>query len=228
MATIKYASLETLTAFATQVKTLLGNKVDKQEGYSLTKNDLTDTLKGQYDAAYTHSQSAHAPSDAERNTIVGITVNGSDVTPDGTTRKVALTVPTKVSDLTNDSGFQTASDVSGAIATALEDYTDSADMQTAIAEAVASAGHLKRTVVATLPESNQDEDTIYMIKDQDSGTDQYTEYMWINGAWETIGSTRVDLSDYVTSDSLTSTLANYVLASDMVAITSTEVEGLFA
>ena len=227
MATIKYASLETLTAFATQVKNLLNNKVDKQEGYSLTKNDLTDTLKGQYDAAYTHSQSAHAPSDAERNTIVGITVNGSDVTPDGTTRKVALTVPTKVSDLSNDSGFQTASDVSGAIATALEDYTDSSEMQTAIAEAVASAGHLKRTVVATLPESEQDEDTIYMIKDG-TGTDQYTEYMWINNAWETIGSTRVDLSDYVTSESLTSTLANYVLASDMVAITSTEVEGLFA
>ena len=227
MATIKYASLETLTAFATQVKNLLNNKVDKQEGYSLTKNDLTDTLKGQYDAAYTHSQSAHAPSDAERNTIVGITVNGSDVTPDGSTRKVALTVPTKVSDLTNDSGFQTASDVSGAIATALEDYTDSTDMQSAIAEAVASAGHLKRTVVETLPESNQDEDTIYMIKDG-TGTDQYTEHMWINGAWETIGSTRVDLSDYVTSESLTSTLANYVLAADMVAITSTEVEGLFA
>ena len=227
MATIKYASLETLTAFATQVKNLLNNKVDKQEGYSLTKNDLTDTLKGQYDAAYTHSQSAHAPSDAERNTIVGITVNGSDVTPDGSTRKVALTLPTKVSDLTNDSGFQTASDVSGAIATALEDYTDSTDMQSAIAEAVASAGHLKRTVVETLPESNQDEDTIYMIKDG-TGTDQYTEHMWINGAWETIGSTRVDLSDYVTSESLTSTLANYVLAADMVAITSTEVEGLFA
>ena len=227
MATIKYASLETLTAFATQVKNLLNNKVDKQEGYSLTKNDLTDTLKGQYDAAYTHSQSAHAPSDAERNTIVGITVNGSDVTPDGSTRKVALTVPIKVSDLTNDSGFQTASDVSGAIATALEDYTDSTDMQSAIAEAVASAGHLKRTVVETLPESNQDEDTIYMIKDG-TGTDQYTEHMWINGAWETIGSTRVDLSDYVTSESLTSTLANYVLAADMVAITSTEVEGLFA
>lgn len=227
MATIKYASLETLTAFATQVKTLLGNKVDKKDGYGLSQNDLTNTLKGQYDAAYTHSQSAHAPSDAERNTIVGITVNGSDVTPDGTTRKVALTVPTKVSDLANDSGFQTASDVSGAIATALEDYTDSTDMQTAIAEAVASAGHLKRTVVASLPDSNQDEDTIYMIKDG-TGTDQYTEHMWINGAWETIGSTRVDLSDYVTSESLTSTLANYVLASDMVAITSTEVEGLFA
>lgn len=228
MATIKYASLETLTAFATQVKNLLGNKVDKQAGYSLTKNDLTDTLKGQYDAAYTHSQSAHAPSDAERNTIVGITVNGSDVNPDGTTRKVALTVPTKVSDLANDSGFQTASDVSGAITTALENYTDSSDMQAAIAEAVASAGHLKRTVVADLPEADQDADTIYMIKDQEGGTDQYTEYMWINGAWETIGSTRVDLSDYVTSESLTSTLANYVLAADMVAITSTEVEGLFA
>ena len=58
-------------------------------------------------AAYTHSQSAHAPSNAEKNIIVGIQKNGADVTPDEN-RKVNITVPTKTSDITNDSGFITS------------------------------------------------------------------------------------------------------------------------
>jgi hypothetical protein len=33
----------------------LSNKVDKVTGYSLTKNDLSDALKSNYDTAYTHS-----------------------------------------------------------------------------------------------------------------------------------------------------------------------------
>lgn len=58
-------------------------------------------------AAYTHSQSAHAPSNAEKNIIVGIQKNGADVAPDEN-RKVNITVPTKTSDITNDSGFITS------------------------------------------------------------------------------------------------------------------------
>lgn len=63
--------------------------------------------KGQ--TAYTHSQSAHAPSNAERNIIVGIQKNGSDITVDSSTRKVNISVPTKTSELTNNSGYITSS-----------------------------------------------------------------------------------------------------------------------
>ena len=59
------------------------------------------------DSAYTHAQSAHAPSNAERNIVVGIQKNGSDLTPNSSSRKVNITVPTKVSELTNDSGYKT-------------------------------------------------------------------------------------------------------------------------
>lgn len=58
------------------------------------------------DEAYAHAESAHAPSNAERNVIVGIKRNGSDLTPDSS-RKVNITVPTKVSELSNDSGYKT-------------------------------------------------------------------------------------------------------------------------
>lgn len=232
MAQIKYSSLETLTAYTNKVKALLANKVDKQEGYTLTKNDLTDTLKQQYDAAYAHSQSAHAPSDAERNVIVTVKVNGVAETPDGD-RAVDIEVPTTTSELTNDSGFQTSEQVSGAITSALGNYYNKGETDSAIAAAVSAASHLKREIVETLPEADQDENTIYMLaKDSPEGQDVYTEYMWINGKWEIVGDTTVDLSNYVTTTAMNQAIAtalqNYVQTSDLVAITSQEVDALFA
>ena len=82
-------------------------KVDKVSGKGLSTNDFTNDLKSNLTTAYNHSQSAHAPSNAERNIIVGIQKNGADVTPDGN-RKVNITVPTKTSEITNDSGFLTS------------------------------------------------------------------------------------------------------------------------
>ena len=229
MATIKYASLETLTALVAQIKTLLNGKVDKVSGKGLSTNDLTNELKTQYDAAYAHSQAAHAPTDAEKNVIVSVKVNGEALTPDGE-RAVDVDVPTAVSELTNDSGFQTSAQVSSAISTALGDYYTKTQTDSAIATAVAGASHLKRQTVASLPDSNQDENTIYMVT-KSAGTaaqNAYDEYMWLNNAWEKIGDTAVDLTNYVTTETLTSTLANYVKVADMVAITSEEVQGLFS
>lgn len=89
----------------THVTNAISTKVDKVDGKGLSTNDLTTALKNNYDAAYTHSQAAHAPSNAERNSIVGIQKNGTDIGIDATTRKVNITVPTKVSELSNDSKF---------------------------------------------------------------------------------------------------------------------------
>lgn len=58
--------------------------------------------------AYEHSRAAHAPSNAERNVIITVKVNGKTVTPDGS-RAVDIDMPTKVSELQNDSGFLTSS-----------------------------------------------------------------------------------------------------------------------
>lgn len=55
-------------------------------------NDLTDTLKSHYDTAYTHSQQAHAPSNAQANKQESIKVNG--VAQTITNKEVNITVPT--------------------------------------------------------------------------------------------------------------------------------------
>ena len=55
-------------------------------------------------------------------------------------------------------------------------------------DSIAAAGHLKRAIVQTLPAAESaDPNTLYMVLAQ-SG-DHYDEYMVINGAWDSVGST---------------------------------------
>lgn len=90
----------------------LNKKVDVVSGKGLSTNDLTNALKSNYDAAYTHSQADHAPANAQANVIESVKVNGTAQTV--TSKAVDITVPTKVSQLTNDSGYLTThQDISG-------------------------------------------------------------------------------------------------------------------
>lgn len=230
-----YASNEALQALVSEVETLLAGKVNTEAGKGLSTNDLTNELKAQYDAAYTHSQATHAPADAEKNVIIAVTFNGQAATidPESRTAAITATIPTKVSDLTNDSGFQTASDVSGAISTALGNYYNKTETDGKIAAAVAAASHLKYQIVEALPEQDQDANTIYLLaKDSGTGQDVYTEYMWLNDKWEILGDTSVDLTNYYTKtqtdDAITAALTGYVKTTDMVEITAEEVQGMFS
>lgn len=78
------------------------------------------------------------------------------------------------------------------------------ETNSAIATAVANAGHLKRTIVTSLPAiASADANTIYMLKADDSSSDnKYVEYMAINGAWEKTGDTTVDLTPYQKTEDL--------------------------
>lgn len=82
-----------------------------------------------------------------------------------------------------------------------------------IAEAIAAVDHLKREIVEALPEVGKaDENTIYMVPQggsiQDPGTSasHYNEYLLINGAFELIGSSQVDLSGYATETFVTNAI----------------------
>lgn len=88
------------------------------------------------------------------------------------------------------------------------------EANTAIAAAVANAHHLKREIVSVLPEvSKANEDTIYMVPDAGStdaaGSNKsvYTEYMLVNGAFERIGTSDVDLGNYFTKDQVTDAIS---------------------
>lgn len=71
-------------------------------------------------------------------------------------------------------------------------------VDTKIATAIGSAGHLKREIVTELPAVEAaDPDTIYLIKiDSITSGDAYKEYMLIEGEMVQIGDTTIDLDPY--------------------------------
>lgn len=74
----------------------------------------------------------------------------------------------------------------------------------AIAAAIAAVDHLSREIVEALPETaNANENVIYMVlRGGGTGQDVYNEYMYINGTWEIIGDTSVDLTDYAKKEDI--------------------------
>ncbi len=80
--------------------------------------------------------------------------------------------------------------------TGLGTFKEKIDAQ--IKAEVANADHLKRQIVEALPETGSaDENTIYMkLHDGEGRDDKYDEYMLIDGTFELIGNSEVDLTDY--------------------------------
>lgn len=119
-------------------------------------------------------------------------------------KKANLEHTHEMSDIT---GLDTALAGKANSATTLAGYgiTDaytSSQTDTKIAAAVAAAPHLKRTIVEQLPEVEEaDENTIYMVGTGAGSEDSaYEEYMLINGAFERIGTSDVDLTNYATKE----------------------------
>lgn len=74
-----------------------------------TVKHITETERINWNAAKTHADSAHAPSNAQANVIEAVKVNGATLTP--SSKAVNVTVPDKVSQLINDSGYITSTDI---------------------------------------------------------------------------------------------------------------------
>lgn len=55
-------------------------------------------------------------------------------------------------------------------------------------------------VVSSLPTTDIKTNCIYFVPRGASGLDSYYEYIYVNGKWEFVGSTDVDLSNYWTID----------------------------
>lgn len=144
-----------------------------------TLQEILNDINTSMETCEAHVESAHAPYTAEENVIVSIKKNGTAVAP--VNKIVDLAVPTKVSELSNDSGFIT------------EEVVD---------EKVNGAGHLTLLVVETIPTAAEAKaNTLYFVRQNNAEAgNQYKEYMLISGAVELVGSNDADLSAYVTQD----------------------------
>jgi hypothetical protein len=108
------------------------------------------------------------------------------------------------------------------------------EVDSAIGTAVANAEHLKRSIVTTLPEvASADAHTIYMVEiTGGDGNQKYEEFMLINGAFEKIGDSAVDLTDYATKEYADQAEADAKAYTDeqlanITAIETSEIEALF-
>lgn len=131
----------------------------------------------------------------EPNVIDVIQVNGTAQTV--TNKTVNISVPTNNSQLTNGAGYQT-----------------SAQVQSAINSALAGITGIDFQVVQSLPSTGAS-GTIYLVSHGGTGNNVYDEYIYVNNAFEMIGTTAVDLSGYVQS-------------SDLVAVTNAEIDTIVA
>ena len=104
MAKIRIIDFDRLKIFKNKIVTLFESHTSDNDIHTSAED------KTKLSQAYTHSTSTHAPTNAEKNIIVGVQKNGSDLSVNSSTRKVNITVPTKISELTNDSGFVKDSD----------------------------------------------------------------------------------------------------------------------
>lgn len=88
----------------------------------------------------------------------------------------------------------------------------SARQGTVLKELIDNLANLQIAVVDTLPATGES-NIIYLIKKVGTGTDIHDEYVYVEGNWEKIGTTDVDLSNYYTKtqvDSIKDTLDNKI------------------
>ncbi len=125
-------------------------------------------------------------------------------------------IPTKISELTNDSGF-----VTKAVSDLANYYAKSETLTKAeISELVSAIPKFAVTVVSSLPVSNISNTTVYLVKSGTDG-DLYTEYIYVNGKWEILGSQRVDLTGYATESWVTGKLSDYLPTSQLQSAINT-------
>ena len=82
-----------------------------------------------------------------------------------------------------------------------------------VTKAIADVSGFHAEIVSELPETGKTNILYLVAKTSAVSGDGYDEYLYINGAWERIGSTDIDLS-------------GYVQASEMHAITNTEITAI--
>lgn len=188
---IEYLDKSGLTLLISKIKTALGGKVNVESGKGLSTNDYTSEEK---------SKLSGIASGAQANVIESVKVNGTKVEP--SSKAVDISVPTKVSQLANDSGFQNATQVNSTITG--KGYQTQSQVQSLINSAVGNIASIKYEKVSSLPVTGSNS-VIYLVAHSHGTQDIYDEYIWIadTKTFEKIGNTDIDLSGYVKKSELT-------------------------
>lgn len=171
---------------STAQSTTLSTTISLADGYGDTKNPYASKTKNYVLAAPSNQNGAPGFRRLVKGDLPALTASDVGALPSSTT------IPTKVSDLTNDSGFQTRSDVQGLI-------------DTAVSSAFTYKG--TKATVSRLPSTGNKVGDVWHVTADDS------EYAWDGSAWEELGGV-VDLSGYYTSTQVDTLLLGYIQTTD--------------
>lgn len=200
-------------------KNIWNNKVDKKEGYGLSKNDYDDTEKSKlnssinkivFDAPPKSNAASLICTDNAGNTVninlsmarrynSGLMSSTDKMKLDSIAKGANKT--TKLSQLENDTNFKTESEIQ---------------------QMAKKASLLKKEVVTSLPTQGVD-NVLYVLEDL-NGKDNnvYLEYLWIDNKFELIGSTDVDLSQYAKKTEIKTNLSEMIEDSTHRTVTDEE------
>lgn len=106
-------------------------------------------------------------------------------------------IPTKTSDLNNDSGFITSS------VNNLTNYYKKTETytQSEVDALISTIPKFAIEVVNALPTTDISTTTVYLLKTSTTEIGNlYTEYIYVNNAWESLGTQTLDLSNYLTTN----------------------------
>ena len=160
--------------------------------------DLAEKIKSNYTTKIEFSDLSSrveglVTAGGEPNKIEKIKVNGAEqsISPDD--KSVDIKVPTKVSELSNDSKFQNDSEV-----------------QVAIQAAIAASGHAKFEKIDSIPDaSSAVENILYLV--MNSKTNHYDIYAKVGDEVVLLDDTTVDLTAYSTTEEINAILNGYVV-----------------
>lgn len=185
-----------MTLLISKIKSALDGKVDVEIGKGLSTNDYTNAEKNKLSGI---------ASGAQANVIESVNVNGTKVEP--SSKAVDISVPTKVSQLTNDSGFQTSTQVNSIVTG--KGYQTQSQVQSLINSAVGNITSIRYEKVTSLPATGSN-GVIYLVAHSHGTQDIYDEYIWLSETktYEKIGNTDIDLSAYVKKSELTAITTN--------------------
>ena len=120
----------------------------------------------------------------------------------------SVTVPINNNELENGAGYQTSSDVQEAISAATEGLATEEYV-------IQQLANINKKQVVTSTTEMTDANTIYLMANSGSENNVYDEYIVVDGTPEKVGTTEIDLT-------------NYVQESELIAITNGEIDSIVA
>ena len=196
MSTINYIGNVDTLYILTKLKAVLENGwVEQETGKGLSTNDFTNALLTKLNGIAEGADAVSATAQLQSGTKVAtITINGTDVD---------IYVPTAVAPDTTMSGTSTNAVQNKVI----KEYVDNA---------IGGITQIRFELVNTLPATGEN-GVIYLVPNGGSGSNVKDEYIWIEStsSFEKIGTTDVDLS-------------NYVQYSDLVEVSTSDIDSMFS